>query len=110
MVLIRIYHSQFPDEPNKYRATPLTAGNLFIGGQRTVDVQFHTSDDDDNSIDPPDPRFLKIHAAIAKVLHACGAAAHFKAVEEDADDYGTLQPNGETDIELLLRTRLAVAH
>lgn len=105
-----IYRSQFPDDPNKYQATGITPNFRLFNGRSKTEVQFHTSDEKGNPIAPPDPWLLKIHAAFTRVVHASGAADHFEAVERDADDYGTLHPNGETDIELLLEARLVTAH
>lgn len=105
-----ICRPQFPDDPNKYQATGVTSRWTLFDGESQTDVQFNTSDEEGHPIAPPDPWLLKIHAALARVLHACGAADHFAAVERDADSYETLHPNGETDIELLLEARLVAAH
>lgn len=74
-----------------------------------IDVEFATTDDETGSpINPLGPEFLRIHAALAQVLYLSGAADHIEEVERDVDDYGTLAPSGETDIGLLLSSRLSV--
>jgi hypothetical protein len=62
---------------------------------REVDVLFRTLEE--SSVEPPNPQYLKVHAAFAKVLHLCRAAEHMYDVERDAEMEGTLRLNGETD-------------
>jgi len=71
-----------------------------------VDVEFRTREE--TSVEPPNPEYLKVHAAFAKVLHLCGAADYIESVERDAEIRGTLRLNGETDFGSYLQSRLAV--
>jgi len=75
-------------------------------GLREVDVEFRTREE--SSVEPPNPEYLKVHAAFAKVLHLCGAADYIESVERDAEIRGTLRLNGETDFGSYLQSRLAV--
>ena len=40
----------------------------------------------DTGINPPDPRFLQVHAAFAKVLHLSGAAEYLDRIEKEVDE------------------------
>jgi hypothetical protein len=73
-------------------------------GLREVDVEFRTLEE--SSVEPPSPEYLKVHAALAKVLHLCGAAEYIERVERDAEREMTLRTNGETDFESYLQSRL----
>jgi hypothetical protein len=44
-----------------------------------VDVEFPTREE--SSVEPPNPEYLNVHAAFAKVLHLCGAAEYMDSVE-----------------------------
>lgn len=45
----------------------------------------------ESGIDPPDPELLRIHAAFAKVLGACGAAEVYTKWEDDMRRRGTVE-------------------
>ena len=40
----------------------------------------------DTGINPPDPRFLQVHAAFAKVLHLSGVAEHVDRIEQETEE------------------------
>ena len=71
-----------------------------------MDVEFRTQEE--SSVEPPNPEYLKVHAAFAKVLHLCGATEYMDSVERNAEMEGTLHPNGETDFGSYLQSRLVV--
>ena len=75
-------------------------------GLKEMDVEFRTREE--SSVEPPNPEYLKVHAAFAKVLHLCGAAEYMDSVERNAEMEGTLRPNGETDFGSYLQSRLVV--
>ena len=75
-------------------------------GLKEMDVEFRTQEE--SSVEPPNPEYLKVHAAFAKVLHLCGAAEYMDSVERNAEMEGTLRPNGETDFGSYLQSRLVV--
>ena len=76
-------------------------------GKDEADVEFRSLAQ--SGFDPPNPRFIRAHAGFAKVLNLCGAAQYLESVERNADKCGFLRENGETDVALLLMTRLAIA-
>ena len=73
-------------------------------GLSEMDVEFRTLEA--SSVEPPNPEYLKVHAAFSKVLHLCGAADYVESVEMDADIEGTLRPDGETDFASYLQSKL----
>ncbi|KAH9026718.1 hypothetical protein EDB83DRAFT_1926692 [Lactarius deliciosus] len=94
----------FPDIPNKYKVRMSQDGRFLTNGSREEDVEFPTLEE--SSVEPPNPDYLKVHAAFAKVLHLCGAAQYMDGVELDAEMEGTLRPNGETDFGSYLQSKL----
>jgi len=51
-----------------------------------VDVEFRTLAQ--SGVEPPNPAFLRAHAAFAKVLSLCGAIQYLESVERDAERSG----------------------
>ncbi|KAF8906930.1 hypothetical protein CPB85DRAFT_1312925 [Mucidula mucida] len=92
----------FPNEPNKYRVRPIMRGLYMSSGKREADVEFNTM----SEVDPPNPDFLRIHAAFAKVLHLSGAADRF---EWDDDDERELDPHRTFDFAQDLSRRLVIS-
>ncbi|KAJ6621954.1 hypothetical protein B0H10DRAFT_2214770 [Mycena sp. CBHHK59/15] len=90
-----------------YRAQMVQNGRTFTNGQDSLDVEFRAKED--SGVEPPDPQFLRIHAAFAKVLNLCGAAEYFENVERDAESATTLRMDGTTDFGSLLMARLPIA-
>ena len=67
-------------------------GRTLTTGLSEVDVEFQTQEE--SFVEPPNPEYLKVHAAFAKVLHLCGATEYIENVERDAEMEGTLRLNG----------------
>jgi len=80
---------------------------LLSDGSSEVDVEFRTLEE--SSVEPPNPDYLKVHAAFAKVLNICGAVDYMGMVERDAEMEGTLSLDGETDFASYLMSKLAVS-
>jgi hypothetical protein len=81
-------------------------GRFLSNGSIEVDVEFPTLEV--STVEPPNPVYLKVHAAFAKVLHLSGAAEYIDSVERDAEMEGTLRLNGETDFASYLRSKLVL--
>lgn len=75
-------------------------------GLREVDVEFPSLEE--SKVEPPNPGYLKVHAAFAKVLHICGAAEYIESVERTAGLEGTLRLDGETDFASYLRSKIPI--
>ncbi|KAF8515758.1 hypothetical protein BU17DRAFT_93153 [Hysterangium stoloniferum] len=59
-----------------------------------------------SGISPPDPRYLAIHAAFAKVLRASGAAEYLESIFRDQEEIAIAR-DGSTDISSLLANKFA---
>lgn len=75
-------------------------------GSREVDVEFPTLEE--SNVEPPNPAYLKVHAAFAKILHLSGAAEYIESVERDVEMEDTLRPDGRTDFASYLRSKIAI--
>lgn len=71
-------------------------------GQVSSTVEFNNPD-----VAPPNPEFLRIHAAFAKVLHACGAAEYFQKLQRDAEEVKELYLDGQADFGQALASQLS---
>ena len=89
--------------PNKYKARGSRPNYTFSTGESSYDVEFRT----ESGVKPPDPQFIKIHAAFAHVLYESGAGQYFNRVEYDAERLGELSADGKSDLGSLLMNRLA---
>jgi len=96
----------YPDVPNKYRVCVARTGYKLTNGQASADVEFQTLQQ--SGVEPPNPDFLRVHAAFAKVLNLCGAAGYFENVERDAERNVTLRLDGGTDFGVLLMSRVVI--
>lgn len=63
---------------------------------------------EESSVEHPNPDYLKVHAAFAKLLHLCGAVLYVDGVELEAQMDGPLCPNGEMDCASKLLSKLAI--
>ena len=60
---------------------------------------------DDRSIDPPSPRLLAVHRAIAHILRLSGAGEYIDRLLRDMDEQG-IQADGSTELDRLVRLSL----
>ncbi|KAN0133015.1 hypothetical protein V8E53_009188 [Lactarius tabidus] len=96
----------YPDIPNKYRVRMSRSGTRLSNRSNEVDVEFPTLEE--STVEPPNPAYLKVHAAFAKVLHLSGAAQYIERVERDAEMEGTLRLDGKTDFASYLQSKIMV--
>lgn len=89
----------FPNDANKYRAVCLRS--RLSTGDRSSIVNF-------NDEDPPNPEYLRIHAAFAQVLHLSGAAEYLEHLRSDAERMVMLHSDGKADFGEALASQLAV--
>ncbi|KIJ53448.1 hypothetical protein M422DRAFT_25327, partial [Sphaerobolus stellatus SS14] len=64
--------------------------------------EIHVDFSSNSGVLPPDPRYLAIHAAFAKVLFASGAGEYIERYYRDQAELGVLASNGSTDVSILL--------
>ncbi|XXH02118.1 hypothetical protein Hte_008486 [Hypoxylon texense] len=57
------------------------------------------------TIDPPSPRLLAVHRAIAHILHLSAAGEYIDKLLRDMDEKG-IQPDGSTELDRMLKLRL----
>ncbi|POR35982.1 Uncharacterized protein TPAR_03796 [Tolypocladium paradoxum] len=57
------------------------------------------------SIDPPSPRLLAIHSAIAHILHLSAAGDYIDKMLQDMEENGVLE-DGSTELNRLVKLRL----
>ncbi|KAJ7242608.1 hypothetical protein B0H12DRAFT_848942 [Mycena haematopus] len=91
--------SVFPNDPNKYNAVCLR--NRLSNGDFESIVDF-------NDEEPPNPEYLKVHAAFAQVLHLSGAAEFLEELRRDAEHMEMLYLDGQVDFGVALASQLAV--
>ncbi|WXC47992.1 hypothetical protein QX201_007707 [Fusarium graminearum] len=97
----RVYFEPVGDTPHTYRIGTFLPPGLAedVPVTRTL---FLT---EDKSIDPPSPRFLAIHRAIAHILHLSTAGDYIDDILSDVGEFG-IRSDGSTDLSRLLRLRL----
>lgn len=97
-----IYFEPIPDaEPHTYRIGTFLRHAL-VGGQVPVTRTLFLTEN--RTIDPPSPRLLAIHRAIAHILHLSAAGTYIDQIlrdMEDAREQGA-QTDGSTDLGLMI--------
>ncbi|KAH9003344.1 hypothetical protein EDB86DRAFT_2826509 [Lactarius hatsudake] len=97
----------YPDIPNKYRARMCVEDALLLGdGSSEADVEFPTVEE--SFVEPPNPEYLKVHAAFAKVLNVCGAIDLLVTDESDDEMDATSLLNGGTESASYIFSELAI--
>ncbi|RSL86880.1 hypothetical protein CEP52_015693, partial [Fusarium oligoseptatum] len=89
------------NEPHMYRIDTFLPPNL----EEDVPVTRTLYLTKDRSIDPPSPRLLAIHRAIAHILHLSAAGEYIDKILSDADEHG-IRSDGSTELHRLLQFRL----
>ncbi|KAF9472842.1 hypothetical protein BDN70DRAFT_886520 [Pholiota conissans] len=78
----KIWFEPIPGHENHYTVKTSRRVRLLNGKVNAI-ARFRSREDSSGGIELPDPAFLRIHAALAKVLHACGAVDVFDEWERD---------------------------
>ncbi|PGG97452.1 hypothetical protein GX51_07315 [Blastomyces parvus] len=95
-----VFFEPVPDQEHTYRIdTFLPAGILPLPVTRTL---YLTSD---QSIEPPSPRLLAIHRAIAYILRLSGAGEYIDKILQDMEEMG-VREGGSTELGRLVTLRL----
>lgn len=99
--LFEVFFQPVPEaEPHTYRIDSFLPPSM-QGLLPITRVLYQT---EDRTIDPPSPRFLAIHYAIAHILHLSGAAEYIDQVLDDMEK--VVQPDGSTDLGRFVGLRL----
>ncbi|KAJ7049609.1 hypothetical protein C8F01DRAFT_1182500 [Mycena amicta] len=88
-----------PENVNKYKAICLRS--VLSTGKKSAVVTFRDET-------PPNPEFLRIHAAFAKVLHLSGAVIHLEDLQRDAERMEMLHLDGLADFGQALNSKLVL--
>ncbi|KAH9074124.1 hypothetical protein EDB83DRAFT_2515891 [Lactarius deliciosus] len=96
----------YPDIPTKYKARCIEYALLFTDGSSEADVEFQTAEE--SSVEPPNPDYLEVHTAFAKVLNPCRAVRYLGEVERYTERDATLHLNGGTEFASYLLSKLAI--
>ncbi|KAJ7053913.1 hypothetical protein C8F01DRAFT_1165290 [Mycena amicta] len=90
-----------PENVNKYKAICLCS--VLSTGKKSAIVTFRNAGET-----PPNPEFLRIHAAFAKVLHLSGAGIHLEDLQRDAERMEMLHLEGLADFGQALNSKLVL--
>ena len=61
---------------------------------------------DNRTIDPPSPRLLAIHAAIARIIYLSATGSHIDSILDDLDQEGNTMVDGSTQLGYLTMLRV----
>lgn len=89
-----VYFEPTGNEPHTYRVDSTSTGIL---RHRIFPVDRTLFLTDTRTIDPPSPRLLAIHSAIAHILHMSAAGRYIDSVLEDLDQ-GEISVDGSTPL------------
>ena len=101
-----IYFEPIPDTaPHTYRIETFLRPAL-VGGRFPVTRTLFLTDT--RTIDPPSPRLLAIHRAIARILHLSAAGSYIDGILRDMANTGEqgAQTDGSTDLGRLIHLHL----
>ncbi|RSL71270.1 hypothetical protein CEP53_001527 [Fusarium sp. AF-6] len=97
----QVFFEPIGNEPHTYRIDTFLPPGL----EEDVPVTRTLYLTEDRSIDPPSPRLLAIHRAIAHILHLSAAGEYIDKILSDADEHG-IRSDGSTELHRLLQFRL----
>jgi hypothetical protein len=89
------------NEPHSYRIDSTSKGIL---RHRIFPVERSLFLTDSRTIDPPSPRLLAVHSAIAHILYLSAAGRYIDSILEDLDK-GDISADGSTPLGLLATLR-----
>lgn len=98
----RIFFTPVDQQPHTYLIDTLLPSG-FVDGI-PVTRTLHLTEE--RTIDPPSPRLLAIHSAIAHILHLSAAGDYIDDILRDAEEPGARE-DGSTELEHLLRLGLS---
>lgn len=98
----QIYFEPVDDLPNTYKIDtflPYAALNYLLPVTRSLFVT------KERTIDPPSPRFLAVHRAIAHILHLSAAGRYIDKILEDREEQ-SIRVDGSTPLGQLVQLRM----
>ncbi|KAI0809665.1 hypothetical protein GGR55DRAFT_159929 [Xylaria sp. FL0064] len=100
----QVFFEPIPDEqPHTYRINTFYDRRLMRNLAFPITRTLYLTDD--RSVDPPSPRLLAVHRAIAHILHLSRAGEYIDKLLRDMDEEG-IKADGSTELDRLLRLGL----
>jgi len=97
-----VYFEPQDNQPHTYRIDSTRFGIL---RHRIFPIHWTLFLTDTRTIDPPSPRLLAVHSAIAHILHLSAAARHIDKILEDLDQRD-IMADGSTELGYLAKLRV----
>ena len=97
-----VYFEPHGDQAHTYRIDSTRSG---ITRHRIFPVHRTLFLTDTRTIDPPSPRLLAVHSAIAHILHLSTAGYYIDKILEDLDEKD-ISPDGSTELGYLVGLRV----
>lgn len=97
------YFEAIADQPHAYVVKTFLPAHLAADPPLPVTRTFS----DNQNVEPPSPRLLAIHSAIAHILHLSAAGDYIDELLRDAEEKG-IQADGSTELGRLLHLGLGV--
>jgi hypothetical protein len=97
-----VYFKPQDNQPHTYRIDSTRFGIL---RHRIFPIHWTLFLTDTRTIDPPSPRLLAVHSAIAHILHLSAAARHIDKILEDLDQRD-IMADGSTELGYLAKLRV----
>lgn len=91
------------EQPNTYRIETFLSPILMRDPSFPITRTFHFAET--GTIDPPSPRLLAIHSAIARILHFSAAGEYINRILRDAEEHG-IKADGSTELGRLVNLGL----
>lgn len=98
----RVFFEPIDQQAHTYRINTFLPRGL-LGGLLPITRTLHLTET--RSIDPPLPRLLAIHNAIAHILHLSAAGDYIDKILRDIEEYG-VREDGSTELDRLVKLRL----
>ncbi|KAK5999031.1 hypothetical protein PT974_01418 [Cladobotryum mycophilum] len=94
------------DQPHTYRIQSFLEKGFL--GEATLPITRTLYLSENRTIDPPSPRLLALHSAIAHILHLSGAGEYIGQLLRDMDDMDgvSIREDGSTELGQFVRLRL----
>ena len=97
-----VYFDSHGNQPHTYRIDSMTTGIL---RHRIFPVNRTLFLTETRTIDPPSPRLLAVHCAIAHILHLSAAGRHIDRILEDLNQ-GDIMADGSTPLGYFTQLRV----
>jgi hypothetical protein len=95
-----IYFDPLPDRAHTYQIRTFLPAGLVEGVPVTRTLHLR------NDIDPPSPRLLAIHSAIAHILHLSGAGEYICRILHDMEELAARAEGGLVELGRMVTLRL----